>query len=357
MLIPGTNVDASFFTFAKSLPPLYYGANEGSLILASVNAGNSDGLCVGLRGVNGGFPTELTTNAKQQNVNLNGCGTTVTKDDYHFRHLKLLAKAGKNGAAVETYSATDPSAFCYVNSRRVGSNVTNWYEGVCFVDVFDAGLRPWANRNNACMLYVAPPYGGHYSSDAAFLAAIQATAVNIIKTLAGYNAIAAQSLTIAAASGAPSITMNPSNATVVEGGTVTFTAAAAPSTAPAHWEVSSDNGSTFTAVPNQTTTTLTLTGVTAASMKNDQYRAVFGTGSLTSATTAATLTVSRVVFLGTDTATEGNWIGGYGNDKGGAVLTPRRRPPIRARYRIPPAWRLFVTPLLTSRPRQANPFR
>jgi hypothetical protein len=192
VLIPGTKVRASFYTFSKPLPPLYYGANEGSLTLASVNAGNSDGLCVGGGGVNKGFLIDLTSSAGQKNVNLNNCTNAGKKDDYQFRHLQLLAKAGQNGTAQEAYSATDPCTFSYANSTQVSSSATNWYEGVCLVDVFDPGLCPAGNTKNAAMLYVAPPKGSHYASDADFLAAITATAANIIKTIAGYNAIAAQ---------------------------------------------------------------------------------------------------------------------------------------------------------------------
>ena len=69
-VVPGTAVEVVFQNFTGSFPDLYYGAQGGKLNLASVNAGNSNsgGLCVGLRGVNGGFLRLLS--ATQQRANL-----------------------------------------------------------------------------------------------------------------------------------------------------------------------------------------------------------------------------------------------------------------------------------------------
>jgi len=176
-VVPGTQVQISFYTFSTQYPPLYYGANEGTLNLASVNAGNSQGLYVGGGGVNLGFEGVLT--ASQKHV-----------DDYQTRHQQLVAKAGVGGTASTAYPITDPCSFSYVNASQV-SQTPGWYEGVCFVDVFDPKLAPHGNAKNMAMLYVAPPYGDNYASDASFLAAIQATAAQIIETVAGYNALAA----------------------------------------------------------------------------------------------------------------------------------------------------------------------
>lgn len=67
----GTKVTASFFTFGSTPPPgpndpqqhppIYYGSSEGTLTLASVNAGNSKGLDVGGGGVNHQFDLDLGT--------------------------------------------------------------------------------------------------------------------------------------------------------------------------------------------------------------------------------------------------------------------------------------------------------
>lgn len=175
-VIPGTQVQLSFVSFSGLHPPLYYGANEGTLNLASVNAGNSQGLYVGKGGVNLAFATLLA--ATQKHV-----------DDYQRRHQQLRDTAGTGGTAYTVYPVPDPCAFSYVNATQV-NNVSGWYEGVCWVDVFDAKLCPHGNAKNFAMLYIAPPFGDHYASDAAFLAAIEATAVNMIATIAGYNALA-----------------------------------------------------------------------------------------------------------------------------------------------------------------------
>ncbi len=175
-VVPGTQVQISFYTFPGDFPPLYYGASEGTLNLASVNAGNSQGLYVGGGGVNQGFGDLLVLT--QKNV-----------ADYTTRHTQLRANAA-GAATSETYAVTDPCAFSYVNPAQV-NHLSGWYEGVCFVDVFDPQLCPHGNAKNFAMLYIAPPYGDNYATDAAFLAAIEATATNIIATIAGYNALAA----------------------------------------------------------------------------------------------------------------------------------------------------------------------
>jgi hypothetical protein len=88
---------------------------------------------------------------------------------------------------------------------------------------------------------------------------------------------------------APVVTTNPVNATVCEGATATFTAAASGSPAPSvQWQVSS--GGPFTDIPGATSTTLMFTATIADNGK--QYRAVFTNSCSTATTTAATLTVN-----------------------------------------------------------------
>ena len=194
-VVPGTKVSAAFFTFGstpppkpsdpKQYPPIYYSAGEGTLAMASVNAGNSQSLEVGLGGVNRQFAAELGTGpggAGQKHVNSGS-------DDYQARHNKLLAQAGSGGTASDSYTTGDPSAFSFVQASLV-NNKTGWYEGVCFVDLFSTTLCPAGNPLNAAMVYAAPPYGDNYTSEADFLAAIEAMAVNIIRTVGSYNTLA-----------------------------------------------------------------------------------------------------------------------------------------------------------------------
>ncbi len=91
---------------------------------------------------------------------------------------------------------------------------------------------------------------------------------------------------------APVVTTNPANQAVEAGQTATFTAAANanPATTTVQWQISTDNGNTFTDISGATSTTLTLTNV-LTSQNGDEYQAVFANsiGSTTSST--ATLTV------------------------------------------------------------------
>ena len=90
---------------------------------------------------------------------------------------------------------------------------------------------------------------------------------------------------------APSVTTSPKSATVNAGQSVTFTAAATGNLAPTmQWQVSTNGGATYTAISGATSTTLTLSAVTA-SQNGYLYRAVFTNGLGTATTTAATLTV------------------------------------------------------------------
>jgi hypothetical protein len=186
--VPGTQVQVRFDTFTHQYPPLYDDATaNGTLNLASVNAGQSNTLLVGAGGVNQQFLADLSPPQKNANLSSGGAGNG---DDYQDRHKKLLAKAVAGGAPWEAYANTDPCAFSYVCPTQVNTAAGYW-EGVCFVDVFDATLCPGGNPKNFAMLYVAPPYGPHFATPALFLAAIEATAVNIVRAIAGYNAIAA----------------------------------------------------------------------------------------------------------------------------------------------------------------------
>jgi hypothetical protein len=90
---------------------------------------------------------------------------------------------------------------------------------------------------------------------------------------------------------APIVTTNPTSTTVSAGATATFTAAANSNpAATVQWQISTDGGNTWIDITGATSTTLTLTNV-SASLNGYKYRAVF-TNSLGSATTtAATLSV------------------------------------------------------------------
>ncbi|HEU5268572.1 MAG TPA: putative Ig domain-containing protein, partial [Jatrophihabitans sp.] len=111
---------------------------------------------------------------------------------------------------------------------------------------------------------------------------------------------ATQNLTIQV-NQAPTVTLNPTDQTVPPGNSVTFTAAASGVPTPTvQWQVSTDNGTSFTNIGGATSTSYTFT--TAAGDTGNQYRAVFSNGVGSPATTtAATLTVgSAPAFTSAD---------------------------------------------------------
>ena len=90
---------------------------------------------------------------------------------------------------------------------------------------------------------------------------------------------------------APVLTIQPASQTVKNGASVTFTAAASGTPAPAvQWEISTNDGGSFSPIPGATATSYTI--IASAATNHDAYRAVFtnAAGSATSA--AATLSVS-----------------------------------------------------------------
>ena len=93
----------------------------------------------------------------------------------------------------------------------------------------------------------------------------------------------------------PTVTTNPTNQTVVVGNTATFTAAASGTPTPTvQWEVSTNGGSSFSAISGATSTTYSLTA--AAADDGDQYKAIFTNSLGTATTNEATLETN----VGTD---------------------------------------------------------
>jgi hypothetical protein len=140
-----------------------------------------------------------------------------------------------------------------------------------------SGADPTINSGKANATFTAGPTGGNGTADATVDSAT-VTASIVINQPAG-------------------IDTNPTNQTVCDGGTATFTASASGVPAPTvQWEVSTNGGGSFAPIPGATSTTLTFTAT--ASQNGNQYRAVFTNSSGTATSTAATLTV--VVTVTTD---------------------------------------------------------
>jgi uncharacterized repeat protein (TIGR01451 family) len=95
-----------------------------------------------------------------------------------------------------------------------------------------------------------------------------------------------------AVSTAPAITTQPSSQSATAGQSVSFTAAASGSPAPTVlWQVSTDNGASYTNIPNATSATLSF--AVSASMNGNLYRAVFSNSCGSATSNAAKLTVTN----------------------------------------------------------------
>lgn len=89
----------------------------------------------------------------------------------------------------------------------------------------------------------------------------------------------------------PAITGQPVDIAICAGSTAGFFATASGTPVPTvQWQLSTDGGANFENIPGPTSTTLTVSGVTAA-MSGHQYRAVFTNPFGSATTSAATLTV------------------------------------------------------------------
>ncbi|MEO8436273.1 MAG: hypothetical protein ABI596_15330, partial [Pyrinomonadaceae bacterium] len=144
-----------------------------------------------------------------------------------------------------------------------------------------SGADPTINGGKANATFTAGPTGGTGSADAT----VDHATVTAFITIAE----------------APNVTTNPTDQTVCDGGTATFTASSNGLPAPTvQWEVSTNGGGSFAPIPGATSTTLTFTA-TAADNGN-QYRAVFTNSAGTATTTAATLTVNTAPVVTTNPA-------------------------------------------------------
>lgn len=104
-----------------------------------------------------------------------------------------------------------------------------------------------------------------------------------------------------AASTAPVITTNPANATVAAAATASFTAAATGNPTPTlQWQVSTNNGASFTNIGGATVSPLSFSVQIADN--NKQYRAVFTNVAGPATSTAATLTVTNGAVLNIDSS-------------------------------------------------------
>ena len=140
-----------------------------------------------------------------------------------------------------------------------------------------SGADPTINAGKANATFTAGAIGGNGSADATVDHETQTASILI---------------------GEPaSVATNPTDQTVCDGGTATFTASGSGVPAPTvQWQVST--GGPFTDIPGATSTTLMFTATTADN--GNQYRAVFTNAGGTATTTAATLTVNTAPVVTTN---------------------------------------------------------
>jgi hypothetical protein len=118
----------------------------------------------------------------------------------------------------------------------------------------------------------------------------------------------AAALTVSPAEVAPAVTLAPTSQSVVAGARATFTASASGSPAPSvQWQVSSDGGASWSAVPGATSTAYSLTATMAQS--GYSYRAVFTNAAGWANTNAVTLTVSTAPLITQPPSNQGVFFG------------------------------------------------
>lgn len=183
---PGTNVQADILQPNPStgFVSLFYHATEttGSNML-SVNAGTSNAGClfeVGLSGINGAFANSLGNAGQQTNA-------------YQTIHQQLYNASGSALTAFNnSFTPADPVQFCLLQKPDPSYNLSG-YDGIVFIDIFNAAQLPNDNPLNYGMVYLVPPYSGNYSSNAAFLQAIQASCLTIAFAIQTFNTVYAAS--------------------------------------------------------------------------------------------------------------------------------------------------------------------
>jgi hypothetical protein len=108
---------------------------------------------------------------------------------------------------------------------------------------------------------------------------------------------------IAQGAKAPVVNDQPENATVCEGQTASFTSTAfGPPPPSVQWQVSMDNGASWSNIGGATNTTYSFTASVA--QDNNQYRAVFTNNKGTTNSDAANLTVNTAPLIGTEPSSQ-----------------------------------------------------
>jgi hypothetical protein len=185
--------------------------------------------------------------------------------------ITVTAPAGTQAAAVGTSQSFALGSFADLNSGATG-----WTGGVAWGD------------NSAVETFSVSSQGGLSSRSHTFAAAGTYTVTVAVENSFGDVNETTFQVSVGAA---PAVTQQPANTTVNAGANATFTASASGSPTPSvQWQVSTDGGTTWSPLTGATSTSLSLSSVTAA-MNGNRYRAIFTNSLGTATTSAAVLTV------------------------------------------------------------------
>jgi autotransporter passenger strand-loop-strand repeat protein len=213
-----------------------------------------------------------TTSAWSSPVTVTVGGSTTTAPTITTQPSNETVTAGQSATLTVVASGTGLS---YQWEKLIGSTWTN---------VSSSNTSSFTGANSAKFTITSPQ-----ASDAGTYRVVVSNAAGSVTS----NEV---KLTVNTAAVAPTITLNPGSQTVSTGSTVTFTAAASGSPAPAvQWQVSS-NGGAFANIPGATSATYAFT--VAANQNGNQYRAVFTNSAGSATTTAATLTTAGGIVVG-----------------------------------------------------------
>src|ERR1043166_8410258 len=210
------------------------------------------------------FPVSLSDNGKQYAALFsNSCGTA------------LSTAATLTANPKPTATVTGSTTICAGSSAAIQAALTGtapwtvvWSDGVTNANVSDSTLTRSVSPSSSTT------YGATSVSDANCVGTASGSAVVTVNT-------------------APSVTANPTNKSACAGSSVSFIASASGSPAPSvQWQVSADNGGTFTDVPGATSNTYTF--ATSGSDNGKQYRAQFTNTCGGATSTPATLTVNAL---------------------------------------------------------------
>ncbi len=161
------------------------------------------------------------------------------------------------------------------------------------INLAGAAITFTAPSTGASATFASNPIALNSSGGGTVVATANSTAGDYTVSVSGAGITAPASFSVSNVI-APVIITNPLSQSVAAFQSVTlFTAALGSPSPTVQWEMSTDGGTTFTAIANVTTATLTVT--VSGTQNGNQYRAVFSNDGGTTTTTAATLTVTRLV--------------------------------------------------------------